>query len=401
MLVPVLAFATAFLSRSVAGALVEGLRRELWLTDQALGTLVAAFGAAAALAMPTFAALSSRFARPRLLALALLLCGAGTAASATASGFWSLAVTRAVAGAGAGGVAVIAAGLVAAHRPGRALPTLLFAAPLGLALGYLVGGAATEWQAWRAAFAGAGAAPVVLALACAGLRDRRRTDEPWGALRAEGVLRTARRVLAAPGALSVLAAAAVGGTALTALVFWVPAFLERARGVPRSFAGGQLGAAVLAGGIAGAMLGRALIEEAARRVRASEGWVAAGGAGVAAVALATALGAKSPLVYLPALMVTLLAAFAAVRAAVEACLGSGGDRDPAARALTLLLLQPACELLGAPALGAVADRTSFGFSLALLPAALAAAGALWLLAAWRRERALHPATASPRTRRLG
>jgi predicted MFS family arabinose efflux permease len=399
VLVPALAFAAAFLTRSVAGALVEGLRRELWLTDQALGTLVTVFAAAAAVSIPAFAALGGRVARPRLLAAALLLCGTGTALSAAAGGFWSLVATRVLAGAGAGGAAVVAAGLVAAARPGpgRTTPVLLLAAPFGLALGYLAGGAATAWQAWRTAFAAAGAGPIVLALACWGLVDRPRPDDPWSALHAEGTLRTARRVLSSPGAAAALAAAAVGAAAVTALVFWLPAFLERARGVPRSFAGGQLCAAVLAGGIAGALLGRALVDEIGRRVRAPAGWVAAGGAGVAALAVAAALGTLSPVVYLPAVMVALLASFAAVRAAVIG-LQSGGAGDPAASALAVLVLHGVGELSGAAALGAVADRTSFRFSLVLLPAGFAAAGALWVVATWRRQRRLSAVSGTPRTR---
>jgi len=84
-------------------------------------------------------------------------------------------------------------------------------------------------------------------------------------------------------------------------------------------------------------------------------------------------------VILPALMVALLGVSAAARGAISAFRGKASD--PALLAFALLLVHGAGELGGAFALGAVADRVSFGRALYLLPAALGATAVLWGAAA--------------------
>ena len=250
----VLAFGATFLSRAVAGAVAESLRAELWLTDQALGTLVSAFAGAYAVGLPAGAALGARRHRAGLLALGLALCGAATAAAAAAFGFWTLIVARVAAGAGAG----LAAGLGVVllldgdHQPGRPPRGLLMPAAAGLALGYVLGGLCGRSPGWRGAFIASGAA--LLALGAASLRASdppRRAANPWGSLRAEGGLHAVRRLAAARARYLPVLAAVTGASAASALAFWLPSFLERTRGVPRLMAGAQLGVAVLASGFAG------------------------------------------------------------------------------------------------------------------------------------------------------
>ncbi len=71
-----LAVAAAYLARSVPGATVESLRAELWLTDQALGTLLSAFAGPFALGLPLGAWLArGERRRVRILALGLAVAG--------------------------------------------------------------------------------------------------------------------------------------------------------------------------------------------------------------------------------------------------------------------------------------------------------------------------------------
>lgn len=377
----VLAFGATFLSRAVAGAEVESLRGQLWLTDQALGTLVSAFAGAYAVALPAGAALGARRRRAALLAGGLALCGMATAASAAAIGFWTLVAARVAAGAGAG----LAAGLSVVllldgdQRPGGPPRGLLVPAALGLALGYVLGGICGRTPGWRGAFVASGVALLALAPAC--LRSGEpawRAAEPWSALSAEGWGRALCRLVGARVRYLPVLAAAVGASAASALAFWLPAFLERTRGVPRLVAGAELGVAVLASGFAGAALGRAGAARGAGRP-ASGAWTAAAGTAVAAAAMLTALGVASPAVVLPCLMLALLGVFAAARGAVSAY--GGGVSDPALAALALLLVHGAGELGGAFGLGAMADRVSFGKALYLLPAALFGSAVLWAAAA--------------------
>ena len=379
----VLAFAATFLSRAVAGAEVESLRAQLWLTDQALGTLVSAFAGAYAIGLPAGAALGARRRRAALLAAGLAVCGAATAASAAAFGFWTLIAARVAAGAGAG----LAAGLAVVllldgdRRPGRAPRGLLMPAAAGLAMGYLLGGVCGRTPGWRGAFIASGVALLALAPAClrAGEPPRREAD-PWSSLSAEGWARALRRLAGARARYLSVLAAVVGASAASALAFWLPAFLERTRGVPRLVTGAQLGVAVLASGFAGAALGRAGSQAGTGRPAAG-GWTAAAGMAAAAMAMLGALSAARSVVILPCLMVALLGVFAAARGAVSALDGQEVS-DPALAAVALLLIHGAGELGGAFGLGAVADRVSFGRALYLLPAALLASAMLWAAAAW-------------------
>jgi hypothetical protein len=181
-----------------------------------------------------------------------------------------------------------------------------------------------------------------------------------------------------------LGGVAAGAFAAGGLAFWLPAFLERARSVPRAIAGAQLAATVLMTGIAGAMAGRWLADRFGRLLRAPDGWAAAAAALVGAGALAIAFASGPPVLYLPALMVGLLCVFAWVRCAVASLTGRAGG-DPAAIALAALAAFGVGDLLAAPTLGALSEGVSFGQAVMVLPAALLAAAALWGAAAWRLE----------------
>jgi predicted MFS family arabinose efflux permease len=374
-----LAFGGTFASRAVAGAVVEGLRAELWLTDQALGTLVAVFAAAFAVALLASARLSARLAARPLLGAGAALCGAGTAAGAWAGGFWALVAARLVAGAGAGLAAGVAAGLLAAGpAPRRPLRLrLLTIACAGLALGLAAGGLPGAWPAWREAFVATGGALLVLGLLC-GLAGA--TAGPAAAPQAapsRGWLALPVRRLAAPSGWLAALGALLGTAGASALVFWLPAFLERTRGVPRTIAGLELGGAVLVAGLSSRALAPPAPGAGAPR------WTAAGGAVAAGLATAGALWHSSPLVYLPCLLLAFLATLLSARAAL-AWLASapGAPATPVA----LALLAGVGEPPGAFGVGALADRIGFGRALLALPAALLAAGLLLATAAWVRGR---------------
>ncbi|HVO18898.1 MAG TPA: hypothetical protein VMU15_06565 [Anaeromyxobacter sp.] len=360
--------AGAFLPRALIGAAAEGLRAELWLTDQALGTLVTAFAAAFAAAPLAPARLAPRLRGPALLAAGLLLCGAGTAAAAGAGGFWSLVAARVASGAGAG-----LAASPRAREPGAGgwQPRPFAGAAGALALGLALGAAAAAWPGWRAASLAAGAALAALGVACHLAGGEPHPEQPPGraAPRPDGRRSVAGRWPAAAGV-------ALGAAGLSAMVSWLPAFLERARGVPRPAAGLELGATVLAAGLLGPALAATPVGAAGRAP--SPAWRAAAGAAVAGLASAGALWHSSPTVYGPCLLVALLSASAATSAALS-WLGGGAGPWPAR---PLLLAAVAGELSGAFGVGALADRAGFGQALLLLPAALLAAGGLLAAAAW-------------------
>jgi MFS family permease len=178
------------------------------------------------------------------------------------------------------------------------------------------------------------------------------------------------------------------GFAVAAMAFWMPAFLERARGVPRAVATVQLGTIVLMTGLLGAFAGaRAADALRARRVREPDLWVCGVATLAAAPCALAAFLTWRPAVYLVALVVAQLLLFAPtgpVAAAIVARV------PPAERASAAALSLLAIQLLGAapsPALvGLLSDRTSLGRALLLVPAAILVAGTTWTWAAWRGDR---------------
>jgi len=387
-----LALGAAFLARAVIGPVVESLRAELWLTDQALGTLQGGFSGAYAAALPASAALAARRNGSRVLAGALLLCGAGTLLSGAAIGFWSLLAARVLAGAGAGAATALAAGLlghVLALSRMRTGALLLATTPVGLAAGYLLGGTIGSWPGWRPAFVVAGLAVTAAALACWRLDGSQRVGGggPWETLRAVGLLPALRLAVAEEAGPIALAGVAAGAFGAGGLAFWLPVFLERARDTPRAAAAVQLAAAVLMTGATGIMAGRWLVDRLARHVRDPERWAAAAVALGASAALATAFASGLPGVYLPALVVGLLCLFAWMRCTFAAFSGDAAGTGPTALIAAALATHGLGDLLAAPALGALSEGASFGRAVTILPAALLASAVLWGVAAWRRGRA--------------
>lgn len=382
----------AYADRSVVAALAESLRADLWLTDARIGWLMTGSLAAGALAAPAFVRLTGRRSRPALLALGVGLSGLATVLSGAARGFWTLLAARAAAGLGDAARRGIGPGLVAdasAHAPlvRRAGPFLRGAIPAGAALGYAAGGLLDRTLGWRAAFVAAGAAGLAVAVRCLRLRDPERREGCPGAPAGGAAHATWRRLVSSrPYALAILGHAA-HTFAIGATAFWLPAFLERTRGVPRVIASFELGAVVAMAAFAGTFAGGRLAAALRARLKEADLWIS-GIAALAAAPLAVAmLTAWRPALYLAALaavQVLMFASASSVHAALRAKL------PPAERAGAMATSLVAIELLGgvpAPALvGLVSDHSSLGRALLLVPAAALVAGAAWTYAAWRGER---------------
>ncbi|HYD43056.1 MAG TPA: MFS transporter [Anaeromyxobacter sp.] len=384
------AVGATILARAVAAGTVESLRAELWLTDQALGTLVSAFAGSYVVGLPAGVWLAVRGGRLRGLAAGLLVCGAATAASAAANGFSLLALGRGVAGLGAG--IAVGAGADVLWDRGRA-PRAGGGIVLGaasLALAYLLGGLCGRWPGWRGAFVLSGALLAAAAGLCA-VRARALPAARWPAwetLRAGGGA-ALRRLAADRGRVLALLGAVAGAVALSASAFWIPALLVRVRTAPRATAGVQLAAAVLAAAVLAEALCRAALRSG--RERLGPRWLASGGAAAAALGFAAALLWTSPAVALPALMVGMLGAAVGVRAALAAAPGADA---PALLGAVLVLVHGVGELSGAILLGALADRATFGRALGFAPAAFLAAALLWAAAAASTRAAPDEAPAS-------
>jgi MFS family permease len=380
-----------YLDRFLVPALVESLRSDLALRDAQVGALTTAFILVYMVASPAFGALGDRRARPPLLALGVALWSGATALSALARGFVGLVVARAAVGIGEAAYGTLTPGLLADHyeesRRGRAYAVFFMAIPVGAALGYVVGGLVDRLAGWRAAFLVAGVPGFFLALACLRLADPPRGAHDHGAAPAGTLRDTYRRLFRnGPYALTVLGYAAytfaVGG-----LAAWMPAFLERVRGVPRARATAGFGLVVVATGLAGTLAGGAIADALRRRWRAADLWVS-GIATLAAVPFAVAaLVWTTPAAVFAVLVLAQLLLFASTGPVNAAIVAQVEPRDRAsAVALSILAIHALGDVPSPTLVGWLSDRSSLGEAVKVLPAAVLVAGVVWTWAARREER---------------
>lgn len=381
-----------YLDRYVLSALVESLRRsELALSDTQLGSLMTGFLLVYMLASPVFGALGDRGKRPRLIAGGVAVWSFATGLGGLARSFASLFAARSAVGIGEAAYGTIAPALLADAFPkekrGRVFAIFFCAIPVGSALGYVVGGLIDQRFGWRSAFYAAGFPGLALAVLTSRVSDPpRRSDEASAVPGPEGVARWTSLLRNGPYR-RVVAGYAAYTFALGALAFWTPAFLERVRGMPRREATVLFGAIVVATGLGGTFAGGWLGDRLLRRSRQAYMWLSGWAAVAAAPVTLLAFVAKTPAVYLGAMAAAQLLLFATTGPVNSAIVNAvAPDRRASAVALSILAIHLLGDVPSPPILGAISDATSLARAFLLIPAVVAAAGALWLYAAMRGDR---------------
>jgi len=386
-----------YLERFVLSSLVESLKSsELRLTDTQLGALATGFILVYMLTSPIFGTLGDRRGRPKLLAAGVAIWSVATALGGVARSFAGLFAARASVGIGEAAYGTIAPALLADHFPiekrGRIFAVFFAAIPIGAALGYALGGLVDARYGWRAAFFIAGIPGIVLAALCLGLSDPPRgAQDPGsaahGALPRVGAWASYMHLLRnRPYVLTVLGYGAYT-FALGGMAFWAPAFLERARGMPRSDATVQFGAIVVVTGFLGTFGGGWIGDWWLKRSKNAYLWVSGWATVLAAPAALVGFTAESKSISMAGIVVTELLLFASTGPINSAIVNLV---EPGQRATALALSILAIHLLGdvpsPPLIGAISDRTSLQTAFLILPVAIAISGAIWLFAAKRGDR---------------
>ena len=394
-----------YLDRFVVSALAETLKHsELALSDFKLGSLMTSFLVVYLCTAPIFGALGDRRSRPRLIALGVGIWSLATALSGFAVSYLTLLAARAVVGIGEAAYGTIAPALLAdfypADRRGRIMAIFFCAIPIGSALGYVVGGLIDAHYGWRTVFFVAGAPGLALAAVTLLLRDppRGNQDAGSGAPSARqgrtGLMATYRRLLAnSPYVLTVLGYAAytfaVGG-----LGFWMPAFLERVRGIPRAQATVSFGEIVVVTGFVGTFVGGWLGDYSARFLRQGFLWVSAVATLIAAPFAWAALSSSTPTYYLVTMVVAQLLLFVSTGPINAAIVNLTSPLERAsAIAVSIFTIHILGDVLSPPLIGALSDATSLQQAVKIVPVAVLLAGLLWCWAA-HAGRAHEPARSS-------
>ena len=381
-----------YLDRYLVSALVERLKHsELALTDTQLGLLMSGFLAVYTLSAPVFGVLGDRRSRPRLIACGVGCWSLATALSGLAGSYLALLAARASVGIGEAAYGTIAPSLLSDYFPadkrGRVMAIFFCAIPVGSALGYMVGGSVGAHYGWRTAFFVAGVPGLALAVLCLWMRDPPRGSQDTDLTAADRATmesappstRVTYLLLLRnkPYLFTVLGYAAYT-FAMGGLAYWMPAFLERIRGVSPEKATFQFGEIVVITGFLGTFIGGWLGDYCAKYSKQAYLLVSAAATVIAAPFVWFALTTPSATGYIVCMVIAQLLMFLStgpINASIVNLV------LPTQRASAVALEVFAIHLLGdaiSPYLiGAVSDASSLAQAVKIVPVAVIVAGALW------------------------
>lgn len=382
-----------YLDRYVLSGLVESLKASsLALSDAQAGLLMTGFLLVYTVTAPLFGSLGDRAKRTRVLAVGAVIWSIATSLSGFAQGFTGLLIARGIVGIGEAAFVTISASLLADYFPrdrrSRAFAVFYMAIPVGSALGYIFGGLVDHHFGWRAAFWIAGIPGLLLVFWLLKLHepprgiqdepqavDLQRANESWRDKYARFVHNRAYRYAVLGYAAYTFA---VGG-----LAFWMPSFLERVRGLPRTTATIGFGAIVVVTGLVGTFVGGWLGDRYLKRYAQAYGWVSAISAALAVPFVVIALAAPQPTIYFPAIVLAQFLLFVSTSPINTAIVNFVAPEDRAsAMALNVFAIHALGDVLSPPLIGIVSEHRSLAEAVFLVPLAVVAAALLW----WRSAR---------------
>jgi MFS transporter, Spinster family, sphingosine-1-phosphate transporter len=395
----------SYLDRFIVAALSQSLKEaHLGLTDANLGLLMSGFLVVYTLVAPIFGSLGDRRSRPRLIALGVGIWSFATALSGFAVNYVTLLLARASVGVGEAAYVTIAPSLLSDYFPirqrGRVMAVFFCAIPVGSALGYVVGGLVDKHWGWRNAFFVAGIPGLILAASCLFLRDPPRGaqdgEKPAAKKQASGFdfretwatwVRLAKNKAYAITVLGYAAYTfAIGG-----LGFWMPAFLERVRGIPRAEATVSFGTIVVVTGFIGTFAGGWMGDFFAKKSKQAYLWVSAVATLIAAPLVWEALTAASYSTYTVCMVAAQLCMFLStgpINAAIVN-LVIASERATAI-ALSVFAIHALGDVISPPLIGAISDKLSLEQAVKVVPVAVLIGGIVWVFAARAQSRQTAP-----------
>jgi sugar phosphate permease len=206
-------------------------------------------------------------------------------------------------------------------------------------------------------------------------------------MRRETLLAYGRLMSNKPYVLTILGYAAytfaVGGLAV-----WMPAFLERARGIPRSEATVSFGTIVLITGFVGTFAGGWLGDYCAKYSRQAYLWLSAIATLVAAPFVWTALTATSHTLYMACMVTAQLCLFLSTGPINAATVNLVvGTERASAIALQVFVIHFLGDALSPPLIGALSDHFSLAQAVKIVPIAVVIGGCIWGWAAYAQRQA--------------
>ena len=298
-------------------------------SDAQGGLLQSLFMFPYAIVSPLAGALGDRTRRFGVAGIGVLIWSAATFASGLAPSFTVLMIARVVIGIGEASYSVVTPPLLGDYYPParqvRVLTTFYSALPIGSAIGFAVGGVIGSHFGWRMAFFLAGIPGVLLAVMLLSFRDPPRPgtraapdrghDPPpaTAATEASDVGLSPpvgwRELARYPSYIINVLSQTIYTFAIGGLAAWMPTYFFRVRGLPLASATVIFGGIVCVAGFVGTIAGGRVSDAVARRSPVAAFTVPGVALVVSAPFTWLAIMSPTPIVFWPAMFVTLMLLF--------------------------------------------------------------------------------------------
>ncbi len=228
-----------YMDRYMLAVLLPAIKADLQLSDTEIGFITGlAFTLFYATMGIPIARLADRYSRRNIIAIALTVWSVMTALCGLAQNFVQLAVARVMVGVGEAGASPPSHSLIAdlfpVEKRARAISVYTLGAPVGILIGFLLGGWITQLYGWRAALFTVGIPGILLALviyrklhepergAADGLAQNAEIQPFWFTLKTLMSSPTFRHLSFATGLYTVL---------WLGVVQWLPSYFTRSFGL--------------------------------------------------------------------------------------------------------------------------------------------------------------------------